>query len=109
MSNTMNVGSVRLFDTLCRDKSQAMQVLEGAAEVFGAWRELEGINFETRPSDYYDAYARMVDECADVVQEICNLVAAYDEKGFVGSDFAYSMELCEQRNRDRGRITGEDE
>ena len=55
MSNTMNVGSVRLFDTLCRDKSQAMQVLEG-------------INFETRPSDYYKAYAQMVDECADVVQ-----------------------------------------
>lgn len=107
MSNTVNVGSVRLFDTLCRDKSQAMQVLEGAAEVFGAWQELEGINFETRPSDYYDAYARMVDECADVVQEICNLVAAYEVNGCL--DFALAMKRCEWRNLARGRITGEDE
>lgn len=107
MSNAVNVGSVRLFDTLCQDKAQAVKVLEEAAEVFGAWQELREINFDTRPSDYYKAYAQMVDECADVIQATCNLVAAYEVNGCL--DFELAMKRCEWRNLARGRITGEDE
>lgn len=109
MSNSVNVGSVRVFDTLHQDKAQAGKVLEGAAEVFGAWQELEKLSLEKHPRDYYKAYTHMVDECADVIQATCNLVAAYDVNGFISTNFACDMKRCERRNRDRGLITGDGE
>ena len=41
----------------------------------------------------------IMDECADVVQAVCNLVDAFGEYAF--DDY---MEECAERNRARGRM-----
>lgn len=41
----------------------------------------------------------MMNECADVIQATCNLLAAYEVKDFTGF-----MEACRARNVERGRM-----
>lgn len=93
------IGHVRTFDAgvLATDsKAAACKVLEEASEVREAW------------SAYHDAadavsaaHARLklADELADVVQAACNLASS------TGVDLRAALDRCEQRNRDRGRIT----
>ena len=88
------IGEVQTFKSYTNaDKAQALKVLEEAAEVFGAWQLWE--------ESYHDGPYRLgllLDECADVVQATCNLVAALGE-----DDFAGRMERCRKRNEARGR------
>lgn len=92
------IGEVETFPGVRPDKAQALKVLEEAAEVFGAWQ-----HWHDSPASGEWAegvrLARIEDECADVIQAVCNLLAA-----FGCGDFKLSMDACARRNRERGRM-----
>lgn len=91
----VNIGEVATFPAVKPDKAQALKVLEEAAEVFGAWQEADDYGF----ADFL--VEPVLDECADVIQATCNLVAALGV-----TDFAPNMEECRERNEERGRFDG---
>lgn len=92
---SVNIGKVATFPGAKADKAQALKVLEEAAEVFGAWQVYDD-------SDIYGLLTDVVlDECADVIQATCNLVAALGV-----TDFAPNMEECRELNEERGRFDG---
>lgn len=86
------VGKVPTFDKVATDKAQALKPLEEAAEVFGAWQA-----WNEHPSP--EGLTKIYDECADTVQAICNLLAAFGRENFV-----VDMEACAYRNHKRGRM-----
>nr|DAI91052.1 MAG TPA: triphosphate pyrophosphohydrolase [Caudoviricetes sp.] len=90
---SVNIGEVATFPDAKADKAQALKVLEEAAEVFGAWQVFD--DYEP-PSFFAEA---VLDECADVIQATCNLVAAIGV-----TDLAPYMEECRMRNEERGRL-----
>lgn len=90
---------VRCFDHVEPDKEEALKVLEEAAEVFGAWQNWHEFNCHL-PEASQNVRAHLVNECADVIQATCNLLYA------LGVTYmAQPMGACEQRNRERGRIS----
>ena len=96
----VNVGTVTTWHTGCDACGQARKVLEEAGEVVDACAVLWGAeNYGAGPSDVSAARAELLRECADVVQAACNLVARLGVE-----DFRPFMELCERRNRERGRL-----
>ena len=84
---------VRCFDRCEADKQQALKVLEEASEVVEAVKQWMA-------DGTYDRKDRIVEECCDVVQAVCNLLHALGE-----ADISVDMGLCERRNRERGRIS----
>jgi len=96
-SKWVRVGSVRRFDEVKPDKAQALKVLEEAAEVVEAWKRMD--KAADSPT-WRKRYFELLDECADVIQATLNLVAALGVE-----DFRPYMKACEERNRERGRIT----
>lgn len=102
-SKWVRLGSVRRFDHVEPDKAQALKPLEEAAEVFGAWQRWskEVTRWgNPRSFDSYPFRQELLSECADVIQATLNLVAAFGVE-----DFGPWMKECEERNRERGRIT----
>ena len=93
----VKIGIVQTFQNVKPDKAQALKVLEEAAEVFGAWQLLEDVD-PYADEDTFGAVPLM-NECADVIQATCNLLAAY---GVV--DFTDFMEAFRRRNVERGRM-----
>lgn len=100
----MYIGNVREFPNVTPDKEQALKVVEEAAEVFSAWE-----NWNSKACGdlgYYEShsygacieYRNLLDECADVIQATCNLLASLDIK-----KFEYVMDECYARNEARGR------
>lgn len=90
---SVNIGKVATFPAVKADKAQALKVLEEAAEVFGAWQVYDD-------SDIYGLLTDVVlDECADVIQAVSNLVAALNVV-----NFAPYMDDCRERNEERGRL-----
>lgn len=97
------IGSVKPFPDVKPDKEQALKPLEEASEVFGAWQRAQSNellkNMLGESVDYeVDYKSVIVDECCDVIQATCNLLASlgvYDVTGY--------MKDCELRNRERGR------
>lgn len=83
---------VRTFDNVEPDKAQVMKVAEESLEVFSAWE-----NFQDDASDA--KRSAVVDECADVIQATCNLIASLGVE-----DFTPYMEACRKRNEERGRM-----
>ena len=57
--NTVELGSVAVFDNVERGKAQAMKVLEEAAEVFGAWQKLDKDTFS---------------DSSDLIAELCDMI-----------------------------------
>lgn len=110
MNNQVNIGAVRTFDHVEPNKEQALKQLEEAAEVFGVWQEWDKHHRMYPVFDYPKAQAskamkeHILSECADVIQAVCNLAASlgvYDLEPYI--------QACEQRNRERGRISGDGE
>lgn len=99
---SVTIPPVRTFDSIVADKAQALKVVEEACEVFGAWQEWDRTKSWGEDWDEYlkfnDAIISLVDECADVIQAVCNLLAALGV-----TDLADAMAACERRNRERGR------
>lgn len=100
----VEVGKVAVFREARPDKAQALKPLEEAAEAFGAWQlydrrtrmdEATGIR-SPQAAELRDA---LLDECADVVQAVCNLAASLGVR-----DMTDRMHACRVRNEKRGRL-----
>ena len=91
----VSIGNVATFPGARADKDQALKVLEEAAEVFGAWQVLDSAIYKDIPS------LNLLNECADLIQATCNLIAAMGV-----TDFAPYMGACRIRNEERGRFDG---
>lgn len=98
--------TVRTFE-MDTDKVAALKPLEEAAEVFGAWQDVDkqiafyrnlfpGFSKIDTDSSYW-LKSRLADELADCITACCNLAARY------GLDMDRAMDRCEKRNRERGR------
>lgn len=104
MGAIVTIPPVRCFDGVEASKAQALKPLEEAAEVFGAWQRLGELCADT--CDECDLFGTtccgdfrsLVDECCDVIQATCNLLAALGV-----DDLAEAMAACERRNDERGR------
>mgnify|MGYP000000645655 CR=1 FL=1 len=93
----VEIGTVQTFADVKPDKAQALKVLEEAAEIFGAWQLWDGLEQDEK-GDGFNVICLM-NECADVIQATCNLLAAYEI-----TDFTWHMEMCRRRNVKRGRM-----
>lgn len=92
---SVKIGEVETFPDAKADKAQALKVLEEAAEVFGAWQALDTGECSSRKR------IDVLNECADVIQAVANLIDAMGER-----DFAPYMDACRERNEERGRFDG---
>ena len=90
---SVKIGEVATFPGAKADRAQALKALEEAAEVFGAWQALDA--GECSSSKRVD----VLNECADVIQAVANLIYAMGER-----DFAPYMDDCRERNEKRGRF-----
>lgn len=93
----VEIGTVQTLANVRPDKAQALKVLEEAAEVFGAWQLWDDLESGEK-CDGFNVVCLM-NECADVMQATCNLVAAYGV-----TDFTTFMGACRRRNVERGRM-----
>lgn len=98
----VRIGNVETFKDVRPDKAQALKVLEEAAEVVEAWKDydrfMDTVDFafgECQPK----TKVALLDECCDVIQATCNLLASIGVK-----NLTFSMMKCEERNRKRGRL-----
>ena len=104
MNLSVTIPPVRTFAHVEADKAQALKPLEEAAEVFAAWQEWDRYHsahavFDGPKAECAKAMkACIVDECCDVIQATCNLLAALGV-----DDLAEAMAACERRNDERGR------
>lgn len=87
------VGAVPTFKDVQPNKEQAIKVLEESAELFGAWQIW---------NDGGGAYERerVLEECTDVIQAVCNLFRAVTG-GYLS--LAPYVDECTKRNVRRGR------
>lgn len=80
-------------------KRQALQPLEEAAEVFGAWQKR---NVQYTSEKMYKVFSdELIDECMDTVQAIANLLAAV---GATQGEVDAAIKRMDERNGDRGRL-----
>lgn len=101
----MIIGEVKTFPNVKPDKAQVLKLLEESAEVFSAWEDFNACccstSFDrdkwTCAKDCVDV-KYMIDECADVIQAACNLIAALGI-----DDMRPFMRDCRERNEARGR------
>ena len=92
------LSNMRVFDDVSDGKGQALKPLEEAAEIFGAWREFDGMRNVPAWRDMRDD---LIDECMDTVQAIANLLAAVDAtQGEVDA----AVKRMNERNENRGRL-----
>lgn len=103
----VTIPTIKAFCNL-EPKAQALKPLEEAAEVFGAWQNIDRmsakfVNVDVVSAETICALERdLMDEIADCIQSCANLAA------MVGvSDLTPYMERCEERNRERGRYGDE--
>lgn len=87
----MLIGNVNTFENVKISKEQALKILEEAAEVFGAYQNYCN---DQSPS----TRVMIIEECADVIQATCNLLAAFGI-----NDMTMEMLYCKERNKERGR------
>ena len=97
----VEIGTVAAFPNVKHDKEQAVKVLEEAGELYSAWeymRKCESCNTNCLIADCCYARRSLLNECADVIQAVSNMVAALGVESF-----RPYIEDCEQRNIGRGR------
>ena len=92
----MRVGDVPTFERPMADMAQAAKVVEEAAEVLAAT-----IAWLDATSDGTMRREELVDECCDVVQATCNLLASLGVK-----DVTEEMGRVRAKNEMRGRSYG---
>lgn len=93
--------NMRVFDEVKDGKAQALKPLEEAAEVFGAWQELDGMRPTTFKRDRVDMRNCLIDECMDTVQATANMLAAI---GATQGEVDAAIKRMDGRNGDRGRL-----
>lgn len=97
---------VRPFD-MGTDKEAALKPLEEAAEVFGAWQNLDGYkrNKYVIGESMASLRSSVVYECADVIQATCNLLSRLD---VAQAELDEAMRAVHESNRSRGRYGDND-
>lgn len=100
MASSVTIPPVRCFAHVMADKAQALKPLEEASEIYAAWQEWYGpAILDGGDSVFTRAQKKaLVDECCDVIQATCNLLAALGV-----TDLTDAMAACERRNQERGR------
>ena len=101
----VEVGSVATFRDVAPDKAHVMKIAEEVMEVYSAWEArfhdgravLDSLEHQRRIDAQLER--AVLDECADVIQATCNLIAALGVE-----DFAPYMDECRGRNEKRGRM-----
>lgn len=93
--------NTRIFNKVNDSKGQALKPLEEAAEVFGAWQELDNMRNSPFLSAWRDVRDCLIDECMDTVQAIANLLAAV---GATQGEVDAAIKRMDERNGDRGRL-----
>lgn len=93
--------NTRVFRKVEDSKGQALKPLEEAAEVFGAWQELDSMRTTTFKQDWVDMRNCLIDECMDTVQAIANLLAAV---GTTQGEVDAAIRRLDERNECRGRL-----
>lgn len=93
----MHIGDVRTFEGVEPTKAQALKVLEEGAEVYGAWQEWDRAT-KGNKAHMNKRHDELLDECADVMQATCNMLAALGVE-----DASMLMLRCRRRNEERGR------
>ena len=91
---------MRVFDKVNDDRHQALEPLEGAAEIFGAWRERHDMRHFPRGAREA-LRGNLIDECMDTVQATANLLAAI---GATQGEVDAAIKRMDERNGDRGRL-----
>ncbi|NEG89288.1 hypothetical protein [Bifidobacterium aerophilum] len=93
----IHIGDVEPFriELLHQDKTQALKVLEEAAEAVEAFKDWN--KHGQTAKQRHD----LIDECADVIQATVNLMAAM---GFTDEEIHQAIEDCRARNDARGRM-----
>lgn len=93
---------VRAFAGVKADKAHVVKIAEEYGEVYAAWQDHDRTKSWGEDWDEYlahnDATLSLVDECCDVIQATCNLLAALGV-----TDLTDAMAACERRNEERGR------
>lgn len=98
----VKVGNIKTFKDVKPDKAQVLKIAEEVCEVYSAW---ENCDEEALNGDFYhcgetlEKRMDLIDECCDVIQATCNLLASMGVK-----NLTFSMMKCEERNRKRGRL-----
>ena len=95
----VTIGEVATFPDPQADKAQVMKVLEECAEVFSAWEDWQSLDMFDDSVFSRALEQRIIDECADLIQATCNLLA-----GLGVEDMSRAMEACRKRNEERGRL-----
>lgn len=93
--------NLRTFREVRDDKAQALKPLEEAAEVFGAWQELDSMRRSPSFSAWRDMRDDLIDECLDTVQATVNLLAAV---GAAQGEVDDAIRRMDERNGSRGRL-----
>lgn len=93
--------NTRVFRKVEDSKGQALKPLEEAAEVFGAWQELDSMRNSPFLSAWRDMRDDLIDECMDTVQAIANLLAAI---GATQGEVDAAIKRLDERNGNRGRL-----
>lgn len=93
--------NMRVFNNVSNSKGQALKPLEEAAEVFGAWQELDSIRTSPFFSAVRDMRDNLIDECMDTVQAVANLLAAV---GATQGEVDAAIKRLDERNGNRGRL-----
>lgn len=92
--------NTRVFNNVNDDKHQALKPLEEAAEIFGAWQELDSMRCS--PVTMRAVFRpNLIDECMDTVQAVANLLAAV---GATQGEVDAAIKRMDERNGDRGRL-----
>ena len=91
--------NLRTFREVRDDKAQALKPLEEAAEVFGAWQELDSMRRSPFFSAWRDMCDDLIDECLDTVQATVNLLAAATQ-----GEVDDAIRRMDERNGSRGRL-----
>ena len=97
---TVTIPPVRAFSHVAPDKAHALKPLEEASEIHAAWYLWYGRAILDGGDSVFTRVQKkaLVDECCDVIQATCNLLAALGV-----TDLTEAMAACERRNRERGR------
>lgn len=95
--------NMRVFRKVEDSKAQALKPLEEAAEIYGAWQELDSMHNSPFLSAWRDMRDDLIDECMDTVQATANLLAAI---GATQGEVDAAIRRMDERNKDRGRLSG---
>lgn len=102
----LNIGEVTTFPNPKADKAQVLKIAEEYSEIYSAWENLQEIKemYHLGNATYSEVQfmlKHLVDECADCITAIANLLVALNVDDL---HMERAMQDCKQRNRDRGRL-----